>query len=163
MRRTAIIAGSVIAALGAGGILAVSGGAESPDAQTLKYVTKNCSFHFSDVPPRSRGREPQPAAGDGFAISCRVFNEAATRVGTLDATCTFTKGGRAGRGVCEGTYALPDGTLYLLASASTGDTTKGAVVGGDGAYAGAHGTFTSVDRPGQAGGDPSDDTFTLLK
>jgi hypothetical protein len=44
--------------------------------------------------------------------------------------------------------------------ATSGNVT-GAIVGGTGAYAGARGTFTSVDRPG---GDnaPSDDTITLL-
>jgi len=42
-----------------------------------------------------------------------------------------------------------------------GDT-AGSVVGGTRAYAGARGTFTSKDRPGEAAGDPSDDTLTLL-
>jgi len=45
---------------------------------------------------------------------------------------------------------------------SADDTTSGVVVGGSGAYLGARGTFTSVDRPGEANGDPSDDTIKLL-
>ncbi len=162
MRRTAVISGSVIAALAAGGVLAVSGGAQAPGAQTLKYVTKNCQFKFTDVAPKSRGRDPLPGPGDGFFISCRAFNEAGARVGTLDAKCGFTKGGKASRGVCEGVYDLPDGNIFLAALFVGDGDAAGAVVGGDGVYAGAHGTFVSVDRPGEAGGDPSDDTLTLL-
>lgn len=162
MRRSAIIAGSVVAALAGGGVLAVSGGAADSPGQTLKYVTKNCGFHYTDVVPRSKGRYPQPGAGDGFAITCRAFNTAGARVGTLDATCTFTRGTKASRGVCAGAYDLPDGNIYLAALMVGDNDVSGAITGGDGAYTGARGTFVSVDRPGEAGGDPSDDTLTLL-
>ena len=50
----------------------------------------------------------------------------------------------------------------MSARLSADDETAGAVVGGTGAYVGARGTFSSVDRPGEAGGDPSDETITLL-
>jgi hypothetical protein len=63
--------------------------------------------------------------------------------------------------VCTGVYALSEGELHLQARLAEADV-HGSVVGGTGAYAGARGTFRSVDRPGEAGGDPSDDTITLL-
>jgi len=83
-------------------------------------------------------------------------------VGSLDARCSFTRGGQRMRGVCTGIYDLPDGEIHLSARLSADETTSGVVVGGSGAYLGARGTFTSVDRPGEANGDPSDDTVKLL-
>jgi hypothetical protein len=164
MRRTvAIIAGSVVAALATGGVIAVSGGAQTPGGQTIQLVTKNFRFKAIDVPPRERGREPS-GRGDGFVISARVTDRGGARRGTFDAKCTLTRGGRNGSALCEGAYTLSEGQIFLQArfrNSDEGDV-NGAVVGGTRAYAGARGTFKTVDRPGERGGDPSDDTITLL-
>lgn len=163
MQRTAIIAGSVVAALATGGVLTVNGGAQAPTGQTIKLVAKNCQFKFNDVPPRSRGREPRPGPGDTFANSCPAFNQAGARVGTIDAIATITKGGRAARGVGAGVYDLPGGNIYVsVLVVGQGSTTTGVITGGDGAYVGARGTLKSVDRPGEKGGDPNDHTITLV-
>jgi len=74
----------------------------------------------------------------------------------------LAEGDRTPRAQCTGIYDLPDGEIHLSARLSADDTTSGVVVGGSGAYLGARGTFTSVDRPGEANGDPSDDTIKLL-
>jgi hypothetical protein len=161
MRRTVVVAGSVAAALAAAGVLAVSGGAEAPSGQTLQYVSKGGTFKFVDAPPKARSEEDD-SSGDQFLISSGVYTTANKRVGNIDARCTFTRGGRNLRGVCDAIYDLPDGDLHLMARLTPNDTVDGAVVGGNGAYAGARGTFKSVDRPGEKGGDPSDDTITLL-
>ncbi len=163
MHRTAIIAGSVVAALAAGGVLAVNGGAQAPTGQTIKLVTKNCQFKFTDVAPKSKGRNSPPSSGDSFAISCPAFDEAGARAGRLDAISTFTRGGRAARGVAAGVYDLAGGNIYASTLfVGEGSKISGAITGGDGAYAGARGTFVSIDPPGMKGGDPSNDTITLL-
>ena len=64
----------------------------------------------------------------------------------------------------RGIYTLAGGEIHLLARldvSEEGDTV-GSIVGGTRAYAGARGTFISRDRRGERGGDPSDDTLTLL-
>ncbi len=165
MRRATIVAGSVVAALTTGGILAISGGAQQPaGGQTLQLVTKNFRFKAIDVPPRARRNAEPSGTGDGFVISAVVTDRAGARRGSFDAKCTVTRGGRYGRALCEGAYALSEGEIFLQARFRFSDegAVDGALVGGTRAYAGARGTFTSVDRPGEKGGDPSDDTLTLL-
>jgi hypothetical protein len=163
MQRTAVIAITVVVALVTGAVLAVSGGAQAPGGRTLQLVTKDFRFKAIDVPPRGRGREPS-GSGDGFVISGSVTDRAGARRGSFDAVCTVSRGGRNGRSVCEGVYALSEGEIFLQARLSFSDEgdADGAVVGGTRAFAGARGTFTTVDRPGEGGGDPSDDTITLL-
>jgi hypothetical protein len=159
LRRTPIIAGSVLAAVAAAGALAVTGSAEAPSGQTIKVVEKGGTEKFVDVAPKAKGFAP--GAGDAFLFSSPLLDAANKRVGKLDVRCDFTTGGRTARGICQGVFSLPGGDLLLAARLSTASSVKGAIVGGTGAYAGARGTFTSVDRPG---GDnaPSDDTITLL-
>jgi hypothetical protein len=166
MRRKAVIViTSLVAALATGAILTVSGGAQSPGGRTVELVTKNFRFKAVDNPPRSSSRNAPPGTGDTFVISALVTDRAGARLGDFHATCSVTRGGRRAVGVCEGIYALTDGEIHLLArldlSSDSGDT-DGSVVGGTRAYAGARGTFASRDRPGESGGDPSDDTLTLL-
>jgi hypothetical protein len=166
MRRTAVItAGSVVAALAVGGVLAVAGGAEAPAATTIKLVTKNCTHTTIDVPPRMRGRNSPPGAGDGTAGSCRLLDTAGARAGTLDVACLFPRGiGRTGgAGICHGTYALAGGDIHVVVRAHSEDV-SGAIVGGTGSYIGARGTFTSIERRGdqERTGSPKDDTIVLL-
>ncbi len=163
MKRTPIISAAIVAALATGGVLAVSGGAQTPGGQTIKLVTKNFQFKAIDVPPRQSNPE-NGGRGDSFVISAVVTDAAGARKGTFDATCTTTAAGRNGRAVCHGGYSLREGALYLTTifkNSSEGDV-SGAVTGGTRAYTGARGTFVSVDRDGNAGGDPSDDTLALL-
>ena len=157
MRRTAVIATSVMALLGMGAFLAASGGAQEQGGQTINLVTKNFSFKFIDHRPRARGEE-DASAGDQFLLSGPAF-KAGKRVGRVSAQCTFTRGGKNTSGICSGVYALRGGDIYVAARLRPTDTVRGAVVGGTGEYIGARGTFKSVDRQG---GDPSDDTITLL-
>ncbi len=166
MRRKAVIViASLVAALATGAILAVSGGAQSPQGRTIELVTKNFRFKVVDNPPRSSRADAPPSAGDAFVISGLVTNRAGRRRGRFDATCTVTRGGERGGGVCEAIYALADGEIHLLARLDFSDdegNVDGSIVGGTRAYAGARGTFISRDRRGERGGDPSDDTLTLL-
>ena len=156
MRRVPIISTAVVAALATVGILAVSGGAQAPTGQTIQFSEKTIAEKFVDAPPRARGENP--GAGDTFLFSNQLRGPANARIGTLDAKCTFTRGGRSARGVCEGVFALADGDLYASARLSTSDDTNGAITGGTRAYAGAEGTFTTRDRENAA----SQTTITLL-
>jgi hypothetical protein len=160
LRRRTIIAGSTVTAVAAAGLLAVSGGAEAPSGQTIQVVEKGGSEKFRDTPPRAK-REFDVSAGDAFLFSSPLYSAANKRVGTLDVRCDFSRGGRSARGICAGVFDLAEGDLLLSTRLTTSGKVTGAIVGGTEAYAGARGTFTSVDRPG---GDnaPSDDTITLL-
>lgn len=163
MRRTPVISTAVVAALATVGILAVSGGAETPDGQTINLVTKDFEYKAIDAPPLERDPE-SIGRGDRFVLAAVVTDTAGTRRGNFDAVCTATRGGRKGRVVCQGAYSLKEGALHLTTVyKSTGDgNASGVIIGGTRAYAGARGTFTSIDRPGEKGGDPSDDVVTLL-
>lgn len=161
MRRMSVLLAASIAALGAGGIAATTGGAQDGAGETIRLVSKGGSFKFIDEPPKSRGGE-DTTAGDRFLLTVPLSRPGDGRVGTLDAECTFTKGGsRRLRGICEGAYSLKGGEIFILARLAD-ETTTGAVVGGTGDYVGARGTFRSKDRPGRKNGDPSDDTIVLL-
>ena len=164
MQRAAVVSGAVVAALATGGVLAVSGGAQAPGGQTINLVTKNFDQKLIDAPPLER----DPAAighGDRFVLEADVTDAAGTRRGNFDVACAATKGGGSkGRIVCDGAYSLKEGALYVMTvfrNRGDGDVT-GVIVGGTRAYVGARGTFRTVDRPGDKGGDPSDDTITLL-
>lgn len=164
MRRTPYVSAAVVAALATGGVLAVSGSsAQAPGGQTINLVTKNYEFKAIDVAPRERSRQSS-GRGDSFVLEAVVTDSAGTRKGSFDVVCTATRGGRRGRAVCHGGYTLKEGALYLTTVFKNSDegNVSGAIVGGTRAYAGARGTFASIDRPGETGGDPSDDTVTLL-
>lgn len=156
MRSTTIIAGSTVAALATAGILAVSGSAEAPTGQTIQLVEKSGIEKFVDTPPKAK-RGFAPSVGDQFLFSYPLVDSANKRVGTLDARCGFTKGASKPRGVCDGVFALPGGDLLFSTRLDPTGNVKGAIVGGTAAYAGARGTFISVDTKG---GDH--DTITLL-
>lgn len=163
MQRAAVVFGVVVAALAAGGVLAVSGGAQAPDGQTINLVTKNFEYKAIDNPPLERNPE-WIGRGDRFVLEADVTDAGGTRRGNYDVVCAATKGGSKGRVVCEGAYSLKEGALYLMTvfKNTGGGDVSGAIIGGTRAYAGARGTFTTIDRPGDKGGDPSDDTITLL-
>jgi hypothetical protein len=161
MRRIPIAIGSAAAVLTATGLLAVNGGAQQPTGRTIELVSKNGQFKFVDVPPKASSPD-DARPGDQFVISAVLTDRAGKRAGRFDAQCTMTRGGRNLSGICDGAYALADGVMFLAARLTPADDVTGAVVGGTGAYAGARGTFTSKDRPGEAGGDPSDETINLL-
>jgi len=157
----AAVAAATAVALATGTVIAVTGSAQAPGARTIKLVDKDCAFKSVDVPPRGRGRMAPPGAGDSAVLSCRLENAAGARAGSVDSTGQFTVGGRSGHGVALGIYKLADGEIHVVTTLVLSDV-SGSVVGGTGAYAGVRGTFTAVDRPGEADGDPSDDTITLL-
>ena len=110
------------------------------------------NFEFRDNPPRTQNRRnPSVSAGDLLLITSRLLNQENSRVGRLDAVCTATGPGRTFNRAhfhCSGTYTLSDGSLALSAAfKGSEENAPIAVVGGTGAYEGAHGSVTSRNLP----------------
>jgi hypothetical protein len=136
-------------------VLAATPAAAQAPGRTLTFKERNkgATFKFIDNPPRAkRGR---PTAGDMFVFSNPVVSATGARRGTLRATCTFASTRAA---VCYGAFSLKEGQLTAVVSTDNLDarTTRGAIVGGTGVYAGARGTFNSTTTK-----TGSDDTVTL--
>lgn len=151
-RRLAVRLAVPLAAAGAtAAILAAGSGAQAPTARTITLVTKEQTNAgaFVDAAPRARNpRRPNASAGDAFVISETLYDAAgAARVGTLSATCTFTRPTRNPENaptMCQGVYHLSDGDI-VGAGLLSGDPVRLAVTGGTGAYAGARGTLTTTE------------------
>jgi hypothetical protein len=157
MRRLAVAVGAV-AVLAVGGVaFAASSGAQAPGSQTLVLKEKEGQFAFIDQKPRSK--QGRASLGDELVVSNPLFDAANKRVGELQAVCTTVKAGRENAAyLCQGVAHLNSGDILLEARLKeqlgpAGIT--GAITGGTGAYANAHGTFTSK------GEEVSIDTFVF--
>lgn len=158
MKRALTVAGAILAlgAITAVGLAAASRSANS--GVTLRLVEKEQSFHFVDQPP-SAGPSSGPSQGDSFVFTSSLWTPGGKRAGTLRASCVATSGGDGGTVTCYGTFGLKGGQLAAMTTLrGESRITRIAIVGGTGAYAGARGEVTSVER---RGGDnaPSDDVF----
>jgi hypothetical protein len=108
-------------------------------------VEKSVGFNFIDNPPRQGFASP-PLIGDQFALTSNLLAKGGVHAGTLEATCTVTRGGNHTRGPCYGVFALKGGQIAGIALLSTGNVTHISVVGGTGVYEGVSGSVTSVSR-----------------
>jgi hypothetical protein len=163
----AAIAAVVLAALASS---CGSGGGTTFAKRTLTFTERQNdeSFSFADNPPRSTatGDEPKLSNGDQLTFTADLIDSSGNDVGDLDATCTVTATTTGSfddsRAQCLGTADLPGGTLALTVGGKAfgAGTTRGAVVGGTGDYAGATGSFTSSDESGTD--KPSKDLFDLF-
>jgi hypothetical protein len=163
--------GATTAAVVLAGLVAgCGGGGTTFGAQTLSFTERqnDNSFSIADNPPTSPAStdEPTLSNGDQITFTSDLLDSAGKDVGDLDATCTVTatKTGSFddSRAQCVGTAAIPGGSLTLAVGGAAfgAGTTRGAVIGGTGDYAGATGTFTSSDENGTD--EPSKDTFELF-
>jgi hypothetical protein len=126
------------------------------DEQTLKLTEAEARFHPVG--------DPWPEAnkpGGGFTQAARLADYSSGKnAGELNAVCIFTQGnrGRGGEAQCTGTADVPGGELVLdVGEPAGGEKTSGAIIGGTGKYAGATGTFESV----QQGDGTALDTFNI--
>ena len=159
------------AALLVAALLAGCGRGTTFGKQTLSFTEKqnDDSFSFADNAPKSppsNGDEPTLSNGDQITFTTDMIDGSGKHVGDLDATCTVTATTTGSfddsRAQCIGTATIPGGTLTLTVGGTAfgAGTTRGAIVGGTGDYAGATGTFTSSDESGTD--KPSLDTFQLF-
>jgi hypothetical protein len=154
-----------LVAVGAAVAVAIptAAGAQTPGPRTIEVVERErgSTFGFVDNPPRIRDRRSAILSpGDMFVFSSPLFSTANKRVGRIHVQCVATTRAREDRvqQLCTGVLRLRDGRI-TLATVFRGDpdVVTGVVTGGDGAYAGARGTFRSEDtRTG------ANDTITLL-
>lgn len=101
--------------------------------------------------------------GSGFAFSTPLQDSSKKSVGELNAICIATQPSSpdALKGTCTGTAKVPDGDLALNVGGTISNGVGGSIVGGDGKYAGATGTFTSKPIGGGDNG-ASVDTFEII-
>jgi hypothetical protein len=124
---------------------------------TLRLVMRDVGFNFLDNPPR-QGFNAPPLIGDQFTFTADLLTRSGRRAGTFGATCTVARGGVHSLIICYGMYSLRGGQIMGIAKGTETTTTRIAVVGGTGAYAGASGTAVEVSR-GENG--PTDVTINL--
>ena len=160
----AVLLAALVAGCGGGGGVRLQ-------KQTLSFTEKqnDDSSSFADNAPKSspsNGDEPTLSNGDQLTFTADMIDGSGKDVGDLDATCTVTATTTgsfdSSSAECLATATIPGGTLTLTVGGKAfgAGTTRGAVVGGTGDYAGATGSFTSSDESGTD--KPSQDTFQLF-
>jgi len=160
VRNVVLLCASVALAAAISAGVAGAASTKSGSSVTLHLVEKDATFKFVDNPPA--GKNVPPSAGDQFAFTSDLL-EKGKRVGTLDATCTVTKGGKHAWSTCTGVMALGSGQLAAIALVPLADNARQpdiSIVGGTGAYTGATGTLRSVSRGPNS--PFSDDTIHLI-
>ena len=157
-RLTALSIPVAAAAVAAIFLLPGAGSAQQSGERTFKLVEtgKGASFKFVDVPPRAKRNRPSP--GDGFVFTTPLKDASGASDGTLTAQCTFTPKNQS---VCNGVFRLKNGTITGTTEVNDSLKTVIAITGGTGAYEGARGSITSIDRS-HADNSPADDTVHLL-
>lgn len=142
-----------------GAVIALAGCTDETkgDEQTLKLTES--AGETGTFGPIGNATDKSTPPGSGFAFSTPLQDSSQKAVGQLDAICIATQPsqGQDLKGTCTATATVPDGTLALNAGGTIGEEVSGAIVGGTGKYAGATGTFTSVN----ADNGGSDDTFNI--
>jgi hypothetical protein len=148
-RRTLRIAVPVAAALAAVGIAAPRGHAQTPGPRTIDLTENGKATKTTFVDAGKKGA----GVGDGLVLRIPLVQG-----GTATAACTVIGPVKNGAPplFCTGVFARSDGDI-MVAGRVLGGTSRMAVTGGTGAYAGARGTLTSTDTSTGA-----DDVFVLL-
>jgi hypothetical protein len=82
---------------------------------TFHLVEKQVGFDFIDNPPR-QGFNAPPLIGDQFVFTSDVRTRAGAHAGSLNATCTVSRGGSHGTGPCYGIYSFKGGQIVGIAS-----------------------------------------------
>jgi hypothetical protein len=116
--------------------------AQTPAATTITVQEKVQNVIQDDISPKSKTRKV--SAGDRLVTIQSLFDANKKRIGTLYTDCTSvgpTKPFPHLTLFCQATYRLPAGDV-IASGVSKLDGPGGlTIVGGSGAYAGAHGTI----------------------
>ena len=121
------------------------------------------TFNIIDNAPKSKqsGERTRFSTKDAIVFSNPLQDASGKRAGILKVICWITTPGTfaSAKSECLGKFQLANGSIfaYVPSQSFSSTTTDGTVIGGVGAYAGAKGTFHSV----QHNNDTSDDTITL--
>ncbi|MEA2190828.1 MAG: hypothetical protein QOI73_949 [Solirubrobacteraceae bacterium] len=135
--------------------------AQAPGTTVLTLTELEKGSTFSHIRNTKTKNRQSNLRGDQIVFTNPMADAAGKTVGRLHVECVTTKGSSnfmRSTIACSGVMTLPGGSLTLQALVSPGvATTAGAITGGTGTYAGARGSFTSVE--GRSG---SKDTITLI-
>ena len=126
---------------------------------TFHLVEKSVGYNFIDNPPR-QGTNAPPLIGDQMAFTSTLLTASGAHAGSLQATCTLSRGGTRAAGPCYGVFALEGGTLMAMAQIKfygKSNRTDIAIVGGTGVYQGVTGSVVSISKNEST----NDDTVTL--
>jgi hypothetical protein len=117
--------------------------AQVPAATTITVQEKVQTVVQDDIAPKSKAHKV--SAGDRLITIQSLFDVSKKRIGTLYTDCTSV-GPTASfphvKLLCQTTYTLPQGQIIASGVARLDGPGGLAIVGGTGAYAGAHGTVT---------------------
>jgi hypothetical protein len=153
MRRSALLAVTVVTGIALVAGLTGTGSADHPGSQTLTFIERNNlgTFRIVDLPPRARGEGGSVSAGDVVVGSNRLYDASnERRVGKFFFQCRAILGKRNFERApfrCDGSFELRRGTLQLEALVRFGQRTiQGAITGGTEAFEGASGGVTFFNR-----------------
>lgn len=114
--------------------------AQTPSSPAVRQLVLHPqALHVVDAPPAGAAAG-SVSPGDTAITTYRVLAPGGRRLGRAQLVCLATDRGGSHQ-QCSGTIALHDGQLAIQ-----GDVAHIAIVGGSGAYAGAHGTATGQDH-----------------
>ena len=161
--RKAALAMAAVSVAAVAGPLIAHAGAAGGQTLTFQELDKGSRFDYIDNAPKNKPHaKPRFSVGDEIVLGNPLKDDKGS-AGELRATCTATHAGPASdtgfntaRPICTGAFVLRDGTLFVETTDTGNKSTKGAVVGGTGAYVDARGTFESKSTKTGA-----DDTVTL--
>jgi hypothetical protein len=143
---------ATVGAVAVAGIVASGAGASAQNAAAdrsiaFKVLEKGEKTSLIDVAPKSHTKGvPFVSQGDQLVFVNQLTNEAGKRIGKLSARCSASTAASLfhARFVCDGFFALTNGTMAFATLAGVGTADSGVVTGGTGAYANARGTYTST-------------------
>lgn len=134
--------------------------AQAPTGQTITFQEPAARVAIDDIAPKSKSGRLF-SLGDRAVTQGALFDAGKKRVGTIATTCTGagpTKPIFAATLLCTATYQVADGQIVASGVFKLDGSGTLPIVGGSGAYAGAHGTVTSA-KP--AKGYESADVITI--
>lgn len=158
-RPARLVAVGAAAALSAAIAVPALTSAQTPTASTITVQEKVQTVVQDDISPKSKTHKV--SVGDRLITVQSLFDASKKRIGTLYTDCTSvgpTKPFPHLTLLCETTYDLPAGQIVASGVAKLDGTGGLTIVGGSGAYAGAHGTVAFAKA---AQGYDTADTITI--
>ncbi|HEV7564653.1 MAG TPA: hypothetical protein VGO31_01685 [Microbacteriaceae bacterium] len=137
MKRLVLLLSIVVACAAAAA--STIGAAASQSATSLDLTSRVTSFRLAVGPKPANGKPTRPSAGDLGYVTGKLL-KAGKPFGRYTGVCAQLNGGNQ---QCTFVLGLPDGQIITTAGygpgMNIGNTAHEAIVGGTGAYEGAHG------------------------
>ena len=137
MKRSSVLLTAALLAGAAGAAISSSGSAQAPTLRTLTFTEQNAKEYAT------RYNDKYFSPDDSYVFTAKLKDAAGNGAGRASGACSAI--GRNST-ECQGTLFLKAGKIFVSGGATAGAKTVIGVVGGTGAYIGARGTLTTVDR-----------------